>query len=84
MLKTKKNAGIWSPSCVQHGFSDNLSLSSNNYKVPGLVGKGMVETIREFLENPENPPKYIDQVNWPDNKGCNGVPSWRLRKSLME
>jgi hypothetical protein len=49
MLRSKKNAGIWSPSCVQHGFSDSLCLSSDSYKVPGLVGKGIVETIREFL-----------------------------------
>jgi hypothetical protein len=46
MLNTKKNAGLWSPSCVQHGFSDNPSLNSANYKVPGVIGKGMVETIK--------------------------------------
>jgi len=84
MLNIKQNTGIWSPACVQHGFSDNPSLNNPSYKVPSQIGKGMVETIKEFLENPLNPPKYTDTVNWPDNKGCNGISNWgSLRKKIF-
>jgi hypothetical protein len=44
----------------------------------------MVATIKEFLDNPENPPRYIDTVNWPNNLGCNGINKLKLRKSLLE
>ena len=52
MLKIKSNAGVWSPSCVQHGFTDSPSFNDPRYKVPGLVGKSIPETIAEFLANP--------------------------------
>ncbi len=45
MIKIKPNTGVWSPACVQHGFSDSLSFNDPNYKIPGLTGKGMPETI---------------------------------------
>lgn len=52
MLRVKADAGVWSPSCVQHGFTDTRSFNDARYKVPGLVGKSIPETIAEFLERP--------------------------------
>ena len=65
--------GVWSPACIQHGFTTTSSFSDPNYKVPGLTGKMMPEAIKQFLDNPEKPPVYMDTVNWPDNVGCNGL-----------
>ncbi len=37
----------------------------------------------QFLQNPLNPPIIIDTVNWPDNKGCNGIAGeYNLRKKF--
>ena len=33
-------------SCVQHGFTDSPSFNDPHYKVPGLVGKSIPETIQ--------------------------------------
>jgi len=49
MIKLKPNLGVWSPSCIQHGFTTTHDFNSPNYKVPGLVGKMMTEAIQEFL-----------------------------------
>jgi hypothetical protein len=84
MMKAKPQTGVWSPSCAQHGFSDSPSLNSPNYRVPGLIGKGMIEAIQQFLSNPVQPPVDIDKVNWPDNKGCNGLSNnFNLRKKAL-
>lgn len=81
MIRTKPHTGLWSPSCVQHGYTDSPSFNDPRYKVPGLTGKGIPETITEFLANPEKPPIVVDTVNWPDNKGCNGLSGlWNLRE----
>ncbi len=39
MMKTKPNMGVWSPSCVQHGFINDHSFHDTNYRVPTTMGK---------------------------------------------
>lgn len=39
MMKDKPNMGVWSPSCVQHGFINDHSFHDRNYKVPTILGK---------------------------------------------
>ena len=69
----RKSVGFWSPACVQHGFSDDPSFTDNRYQVPGLNGIKLYEAISEFVRDPENAKSYIDSVEWPNNKGCNGI-----------
>lgn len=38
MLGIKKNLGVWSPSCVQHGFINDYSFNDDGYRVPVGVG----------------------------------------------
>lgn len=38
MIKDKPNMGVWSPSCVQHGFINDHSFHDPNYKVPTSTG----------------------------------------------
>lgn len=76
MIRVKPQTGVWAPSCVQHGYTDSSAFNDPRYRVPGVVGKGILETITEFLSNPEHPPIVVDAVNWPDNKGCNGLDSF--------
>jgi hypothetical protein len=28
MIRIKPNTGVWSPACVQHGYTDSLSFNS--------------------------------------------------------
>jgi len=35
MIKAKPHTGVWSPACVQHGFTDSLSFNDPRYKIPG-------------------------------------------------
>lgn len=85
MITIKPQTGLWAPSCVQHGYTDSPSFNDPRYKIPGLVGKSIPETIVEFLENPEKPPIVIDSVDWPGNKGCNGLSNLlNLRPGLLE
>jgi hypothetical protein len=65
--------GVWSISCVQHGFIDNslMFVNSNNYRCPANYGKSILVSISNFLSGGER--QYIDDVNWPDNAGCNGL-----------
>ncbi len=72
MMKEKPNFGVWSPSCVQHGFINGQSFHDVNYRVPTTYGKEVNDVVMEFLQNPQKPPIYIDTVNWPENKGCSG------------
>jgi len=42
MLKIKgnrKDVGAWSPACIQHGFIQDKSFTSQNYKIPSGTGK---------------------------------------------
>jgi hypothetical protein len=73
MLETKPQTGLWSPSCVQHGYTDSSAFNDPRYKVPGLTGKSIPETIAEFLAHPEKPPVVVDNVDWPWNEGCSGM-----------
>lgn len=41
MIKLKPHTGVWSPACVQHGFTDSLSFNDPHYKIPGSTGKGI-------------------------------------------
>lgn len=45
MIKIKPHTGVWSPACVQHGFSDSPSFNDPGFKVPSTVGKSMPEVI---------------------------------------
>ena len=72
MMKDKPNMGVWSPSCVQHGFINGQSFYDTNYRVPTNFGKEVNDALVEFLANPTKPPIYIDTVNWPYNTGCSG------------
>jgi hypothetical protein len=85
MIKIKPHTGIWSPSCVQHGYTDSPTFNDPRYKVPGITGKTIPETIVEFLQNPLNPPVVVDNVDWPQNKGCNGLDGvWNLRQDPFQ
>ena len=34
----RKDVGIWGPACVQHGFCDDSSFTSEKYEVPTSTG----------------------------------------------
>ena len=71
MRKTRqnKNIGLWSPSCVQHGFTDNIPFADERWKVKGLT---VAEAIQNFLNNSENGQWLLDDGPWPTNEGCSG------------
>ncbi len=46
MIRIKPHTGVWSPACVQHGFTDSISFNDPHNKIPGLTGKGIPETIQ--------------------------------------
>lgn len=46
MIKAKPHTGVWSPACVQHGFTDSLSFNDPRYKIPGENGKSIPQTIQ--------------------------------------
>jgi hypothetical protein len=52
MMKDKPNFGVWSPSCVQHGFINAQSFQDVNYRVPTTYGKEVNDAVMEFLQNP--------------------------------
>jgi len=69
----RKDVGLWSPSCAQHGFTDDPTFANPNFRVPSGTGKMVHEAIQEFLDNPNNAPWYLDEVPWPYNTNCNGI-----------
>jgi hypothetical protein len=81
MRGQRRDVGAWGPSCVQHGFIDVGSLTSNNFKVPYSIGPTLNDVIGSFLRNPSLTPWLIEKVKWPDNRGCAGMPN-NLRISL--
>jgi len=42
---TRKDVGVWAPSCVQHGFTDMSSFNDPKYKVPSTSGLMVYEAI---------------------------------------
>lgn len=65
--------GVWSISCVQHGFLENSLnyINSNNYRSPAGFGKSILVAMSNFIIGGNR--QYLDDVNWPDNQGCNGL-----------
>jgi len=60
MRNGRKDVGLWSPACAQHGFSEFHSLNDTNFRVPSGTGKMLYEAINEFLADPDNAPWYMD------------------------
>lgn len=77
-LKTMKgnrsDIGLWSPACVQHGFSDERSFTDEHFKVKGV---GLAEAVQRFLDNPTEAPWLVDEDPWPSNSGCSGLSTFR-------
>jgi hypothetical protein len=46
MLLSNQRTGLWSPACIQHGFSDSSSFTDGNYRVPSGTGKSVTETVK--------------------------------------
>ena len=69
---TRKDVGVWGPSCAQHGFTDQPSFTDPRYRVPSGTGPMAFEAIQQFLDDPDNAPWHLDQVPWPQNSGCSG------------
>ena len=79
--------GLWAPACVQHGFSDDGTFTSGEYRVPSGSGPTLAEAVQEFLDNPAQPKWHLDEMPWPYNAGCNGMRSERrfpLKNLLQE
>ena len=72
-LTTLKTVGIWSPSCIQHGFTAELSYYSEKYLIPSGTGISLAKAINAFLLNPSGQHIYIDDFGWPANSGCSGL-----------
>jgi len=72
-LTTLKTAGVWSPSCIQHGFTADESYNSDKYLIPSGTGISLAEAINAFLLNPSGRHIYIDDFGWPANSGCSGL-----------
>jgi hypothetical protein len=73
-LTTLKVVGIWSPGCIQHGFSDDKSFNNDNYKIPSGTGIKLSDAVQAFLDNPTSGKHiYIDDYAWPANRGCSGL-----------
>lgn len=72
-LTSVERNGVWSISCVQHGFIDgSLSFyNSNNYRSPANYGQTILVAISNYLNGASR--KFIDDVNWPNNAGCSGL-----------
>ena len=83
MEAAKKQLSLWAPSCVQHGFSSSDSLTSDNYRVPSKSGVTLAEAMKEFLENPAGNKWHMDEVPWPFNYGCNGLPDSTVSPAVM-
>lgn len=65
--------GVWSISCVQHGFLENSLgfVNSFNYRSPANYGETILIAMSYFLRGFGR--DFVDDVNWPMNEGCNGV-----------
>lgn len=45
MMDRGDQVGVWSPDCVQHGFAEGSSLTSEKYKVPTSTGITLSDAI---------------------------------------
>lgn len=72
-LTSVEKFGVWSISCVQHGFLEGtLSyVNSYSYRSPANYGKTILSAISGYLIGGKR--EYIDDVGWPLNEGCNGL-----------
>jgi hypothetical protein len=52
MIKDKPMTGLWAPACIQHGFSDCNAFNDQMFKVPGIVGTSLTDTVKKFLDDP--------------------------------
>ena len=74
MIKgNRTDVGVWSPSCVQHGFGDQPAFNNDAYRIPTGTGLKMSDAIAEFLADPTNAKSHMDDIPWPLNKGCCGM-----------
>lgn len=76
--RDRKDVGVWGPSCSQHGFIDTDTFTDTNFRVPTGSGPMVHEAIQQFLDDPDNAPWYLDEVDWPLNVGCSGKKSFSL------
>ena len=66
--------GIWSVSCVQHGFLDPVTpsyIDRSTYRVPATTGVTIAEALDSFRKGEER--IFIDKADWPMNSGCSGL-----------
>lgn len=81
MKKVKSNVGLWSPACVQHGYSDEFWFNDEHYKVNGSK---LSEAVQRFIDNPDNPEWLYDAGPWPSNAGCSGIRTFKnIRKDSV-
>ena len=69
-----EKVGIWSVSCVQHGFIEAANspfVERNTYRVPAATGSTIVQALESFRRGDKR--LWIDQVSWPMNAGCSGI-----------
>jgi hypothetical protein len=78
LQRDRKDVGAWVPSCVQHGFTDMGSFTDTRFQVISANGPIVSKAIQEFLDNPQEAKTYIDQISWPYNIACSGLPSKKL------
>lgn len=70
-LTSVERNGVWSVSCVQHGFLENMNfMDSDSYRIPSTSGVEINVALASFKSNGER--VFIDAVDWPYNVGCNG------------
>lgn len=72
MKNDRTNVGAWGPACVQHGYISYSSLTSSSFRIPSDTGLTLNDVIGIFLKNPEQTPWLIEDLTWPNNKGCSG------------
>ena len=64
-LTSVKRNGVWSVSCVQHGFiEDHMDFIHNeDYRIPSGNGIEIYDALVEFMKGGRK--VYIDEVSWP-------------------
>lgn len=68
--KNKSNLSVWSPACIFHCYGNSYR-NSQRYQVRGIT---IDNIIGEFLESRgEKQTLLFDDVEWPNNTGCNNL-----------